>query len=70
MPLAGQGDWYGGHISPIAGYDPVTDSALIFDVWKYTDPLWVSLENLLAATRAVDPDSGEPRGFVRITRNP
>ena len=50
MPIAGQGNWWGGHISPIAAFDEQSDSALIMDVWIYTDPFWINLENLHAAS--------------------
>ena len=65
MAVAGQGDWWSGHISPVGAY--VDGQVLIMDVWMYTAPCWVSLETLLAATRDVDSDSGCPRGFVRVT---
>ena len=67
MPIAGQGKWWGGHISPITAFDEASDSALILDVWIYTDPFWIDLETLLAATvLSIDPDSNESRGFVQI----
>ena len=65
MKLAGQGDWLGGHISPVAAFDKQTNSALILDVWKYTDPFWIGLETLLNSL-STDPDSNRPRGFVEI----
>eukprot|EP00116_Pleurobrachia_bachei_P001271 sb/3461533/ len=64
MALAGQGSWWGGHISPIAAYNSETGHVLVLDVWMYTEPCWVSLEMFLAATRHHDPDSGLPRGFI------
>ena len=67
MPIAGQGNWWGGHISPIAAFDEQSDSALIMDVWIYTDPFWINLENLHAATViSTDADSNNSRGFVQI----
>ena len=67
MPIAGQGNWWGGHISPIAAFDDQSDSALIMDVWIYTNPFWITLENLLAATvLSTDQDSNDSRGFVQI----
>ena len=65
MKLAGQGDWLGGHISPVAAFDKTTNSALILDVWKYTDPFWIRLETLLNSL-SIDPDSNKSRGFVQI----
>ena len=67
MPVARQGNWWGGHISPIAAFDEQSDSALIMDVWIYTDPFWINLENLHAATVfSTDADSNNSRGFVQI----
>ena len=67
MPMAGQGEWWAGHISPLAAFDPLTNSALILDVWHYTEPLWVDLQTLLASTvLSTDADSKKPRGFVQI----
>jgi len=66
MAIAGQGSWWGGHISLMGAYDAATDSALILDVWKYTDPFWVKIDKLLESTIAVDSDSGFSRGFVEI----
>lgn len=67
MKVAGQGDWWGGHISPIAAYDMISDSVLILDVWKYTDPVWIPMDKLYKSTmQSVDLDSKKSRGFVRI----
>ena len=67
MPIAGQGNWWGGHISPVAAFDKSTDSVLIMDVWKFTDPFWIDLETLHNATvLSIDPDSNDSRGFVQI----
>ena len=55
----------GGHFSPVAAYDAVTDRFLILDVTrgKYP-PTWVPASRLFTAMQAVDSDSGLSRGFV------
>ena len=69
MKLAGEGDWWAGHISPIAAYDEASDSALILDVWKFTDPFWINLVQLLSSTvLSIDQDSQKSRGFVQIIK--
>lgn len=61
----------GGHISPLAAYDPASDRVLILDVARYRYPsLWVPTASLWRAIRTVDPDSGANRGLVRISRAP
>lgn len=61
----------GGHISPLAAYDPTGDRVLILDVARYRYPaVWVSTEALWRSIRTVDPDSGVSRGLVRISRGP
>ncbi len=64
-PDVGQAD--GGHFSPVAAYDAVTDRFLILDVTrgKYP-PVWVPASRLFTAMQAVDSDSGLSRGFVLI----
>lgn len=57
----------GGHISPLAAYDPGSDRALILDVARYRYPsVWVSTEALWRAIRTIDPDSGVSRGLLII----
>lgn len=61
----------GGHISPLAAYDPAGDRVLILDVARYRYPaVWVATEALWRSIRTVDPDSGASRGLVRISRGP
>jgi hypothetical protein len=61
----------GGHISPLAAYDPAGDRVLILDVARYRYPaVWVATEALWRSIRTVDPDSGASRGLVRISREP
>ena len=58
-----------GHFSPLAAYDPQTDSALVLDVarFKYA-PHWVGVELLYEAMRPVDPATGRPRGLAVVRR--
>ncbi|GDX75285.1 hypothetical protein LBMAG41_03610 [Cyanobium sp.] len=59
----------GGHISPLAAYDPRKDRVLILDVARYRYPaVWVSTEALWAALRTVDRSSGLSRGLVSAAR--
>jgi hypothetical protein len=56
-----------GHWSPIAAYDPKTDSALMLDVAKYKyPPLWISVESLYKAAMSVDSTSGMSRGILLV----
>ncbi len=57
----------GGHIAPLAAYDPVADRVLILDVARYRYPaVWVETHQLWAATRGIDRSSGRSRGLVAI----
>lgn len=57
----------GGHISPLAAYDPGRDAVLILDVARYRYPsVWVSAEDLWQAMRTTDSSSGRSRGFLLI----
>jgi len=68
---ASLGQQGGGHISPLAAYDPAGDRVLILDVARYRYPsVWVATEALWRSIRTVDPDSGASRGLVRISRGP
>lgn len=67
-PLGQIGD---GHLSPLAAYDPGSDSVLLLDVAKFKyPPVWIRLTDLLAAMATTDPDSGTSRGLVVIHRTP
>lgn len=59
----------GGHISPIAAYDQISDSVLILDVFRcrYTGT-WVSLPLLVSAMQTIDNDSGMFRGLIIVQR--
>jgi hypothetical protein len=57
----------GGHISPLAAYDPDRDRVLILDVARYRYPaVWVATPDLWRAIRSVDTSSGRSRGVLTI----
>jgi hypothetical protein len=57
----------GGHISPLAAYDPDQDRVLILDVARYRYPaVWVTTPDLWRAIRSIDTSSGLSRGLVII----
>jgi len=59
----------GGHISPLAAYDPASDKVLILDVARYRYPAaWVSAADLWTAMGAVDASAGRSRGLLLIRR--
>ncbi|CAG4883947.1 Phytochelatin synthase, bacterial type [Georgfuchsia toluolica] len=59
----------GGHQSPLAAYDEVSDSVLMLDVAKFKyPPAWINIGELLEAMQSVDPDSGKSRGLVIVEK--
>ncbi|MBD2566576.1 phytochelatin synthase family protein [Anabaena lutea] len=59
----------GGHISPLAAYNEVTDRFLIMDVSRYKyPPVWVKTADLWKAMSTVDVASGKTRGFVFVSK--
>lgn len=59
----------GGHISPLAAYNEVTDRFLIMDVSRYKyPPMWVKTADLWKAMNTVDLASGKTRGFVFVSK--
>jgi hypothetical protein len=59
----------GGHISPIAAYDPEQDAALILDVASYKyPPVWVPLDVLFDSINTIDNETGLSRGVVVVRR--
>lgn len=61
----------GGHISPLAAYDPDQDRVLILDVARYRYPaVWVTTRDLWQAIRSVDTSSGRSRGVLIIEVRP
>lgn len=58
-----------GHYSPIAGYHPERDLALILDVARFKyPPHWVPVPQLWEAMTSVDPATGRARGFIVFDR--
>lgn len=58
-----------GHFSPIGGYHPGRDLALLLDVARFKyPPHWVPLAKLHEAMQAVDSETGRPRGWVALER--
>jgi hypothetical protein len=78
--LATQGDWLvvnydrakagekgGGHISPIAAYDPAAGMVLLLDVAAYKyPPHWVDVARLFAAMDTPDSESHRSRGWLEV----
>jgi hypothetical protein len=61
----------GGHISPLAAYDPSSDRVLILDVARYRYPaVWVASADLWRAVRTLDRSSGRSRGLLTIQAAP
>ncbi|MTJ54458.1 glutathione gamma-glutamylcysteinyltransferase [Anabaena sp. UHCC 0253] len=60
----------GGHISPLAAYNELTDRFLIMDVSRYKyPPFWVKTADLWKAMNTVDSTAGKTRGFVFVSKN-
>lgn len=58
-----------GHFSPIGGYHAGRDMALILDVARFKyPPHWVPVSLLWDAMDTVDEATGQPRGFMLISR--
>lgn len=62
----------GGHVSPLAAYDAVSDRFLILDVARYKyPPVWVTAASLYAAMDTPDASNGgRSRGYVLLGRPP
>lgn len=61
------GEKGGGHMSPLAAYDAVSDRFLLLDVSRYKYPAaWVRAADLYAAMNTTDTTSGESRGWVVV----
>jgi hypothetical protein len=61
----------GGHISPLAAYDPHRDRVLILDVARYRYPaVWVTIPDLWRAIQSIDSSSGRSRGLLSIEPGP
>ena len=58
-----------GHYSPIAGYHPQTDMALVMDVARFKyPPYWAPVELLWRAIQELDPLTGQGRGYYLMSR--
>ncbi|MBV9116099.1 MAG: phytochelatin synthase family protein [Acetobacteraceae bacterium] len=59
----------GGHISPLAAYNPEADRFLFMDVARYKYlPSWITARQLFDAMQPVDPFSGKSRGFLLVSK--
>jgi hypothetical protein len=60
-----------GHIAPLAAYDAERERALVFDPDReWYEPYWVPLDTLVAGMARVDPDTGNPRGYIWVRTKP
>ncbi|KAL3680692.1 hypothetical protein R1sor_023648 [Riccia sorocarpa] len=58
-----------GHFSPIGGYHTGRDLALILDVARFKyPPHWVPVSLLWEAIKSIDPDTGNYRGYMMLTK--
>jgi glutathione gamma-glutamylcysteinyltransferase len=58
-----------GHFSPIGGFDAATDQALVLDTARFKyPPHWMPVELLFAAMQERDPDTGDSRGWLMLTK--
>ncbi len=59
----------GGHFSPLAAYDSVSDRVLLLDVARYRYPsVWIHSADLLKAMHTLDTSSGHYRGLLIIDK--
>ena len=59
-----------GHFSPIAAYDPISDSVLILDTARFKYGIhWVTVPLLFESMQKIDPDTNKSRGFVLLSHN-
>ena len=59
-----------GHYSPIAGYHPQTDMALVMDVARFKyPPYWAPVSLLWRAIQEIDPLTGQGRGYYLMSRS-
>jgi glutathione gamma-glutamylcysteinyltransferase len=58
-----------GHFSPIGGYHAARDLVLVLDVARFKyPPHWISAERLWQAMHAIDPATGQSRGWIALQR--
>ncbi len=59
----------GGHISPLAAYDPETDRFLILDVARYRlPPVWATAKDLWGSINTTDKSARKKRGMLIVTK--
>lgn len=57
-----------GHFSPLAAYDPESDSVLILDTARFKyGAHWVKLPLIYEAMKPIDPDTGRSRGYCLLS---
>ncbi|EDQ84778.1 uncharacterized protein MONBRDRAFT_12490 [Monosiga brevicollis MX1] len=55
----------GGHFSPLAAYDPVSDRILVLDVARYKYPsFWATRQDVFNAMNTIDSSSQQTRGWI------
>lgn len=60
-----------GHYSPVAGFDEVSDKALVLDVARFKyPPFWVPIPKLYSSLEWIDPETQKMRGFLLLSRSP
>jgi Phytochelatin synthase len=59
-----------GHFSPIAAYDPISDTVLILDTARFKyGAHWVAVDLLYAAMQSLDPATNKSRGYILLHVN-
>jgi glutathione gamma-glutamylcysteinyltransferase len=60
-----------GHFSPLAAYDPESDSVLILDTARFKyGAHWAKLSLVYEAMKPIDPHTGKSRGYALISFSP
>ncbi len=60
-----------GHFSPVAAYDPSSDSVLILDTARFKyGAHWAKLPLVYDAMKPMDPDTGKSRGYSVLSFHP
>ena len=60
-----------GHFSPLAAYDPISDSVLILDLARFKyGPHWVPVPLMFDAMCTKDPATGKSRGYLLMSFTP
>jgi hypothetical protein len=59
----------GGHFSPVAAFVPESNMVLILDTAAHkNEPFWIPLADLYHAMTKMDSGSGQPRGWIRVSK--